>query len=182
MSTYADPSKATVWLDGDVFRAPLGTSLPADIFASSLSGWEAYGGLEIGFSVERPQEITKYSIFNASGTYKTRKGQEEPVLKLRAVDLSKATTLTLLTGGSIVAANGGFKWLEGAGEEFALIARVNDSVRKRAYVQERTELGNRPTDTLNDAQLMGWEFELNALTPVSGNKSIYAITSDNPLA
>jgi len=182
LSTYADSSKATVWLDGDAFRAPAGTAIPADIFATALPGWDAFGGVEAGFTVERPQEVTKYPIFNATGTYKSRKSQEEPVIKLRAVDLSKASALTLLTGGSITAANGGYKWVEGDAENFALIVRVNDASRKKAYYVEKGELNNRPPETLNDQQLMGWDLEINVLTPASGGKPIIPFTSDNPLA
>lgn len=182
MSTYADPSKARVWLDGDAFRAPAGTAIPADIFAASLTGWDAFGGIQAGFVVERTQEVTRLPIWNKDGTYKTRKGQEEPVIRLRPVDMSAATASTLLTGGSITAANGGYRWDEGDGEEFALILRVQDGDEWKAYYVEKGELSNKPTDTLNDEQIAGWDMEITPLVPDSGGKPIVPFTSTNPLA
>lgn len=182
MSTYADPSKAALWLDGDAFRAPAGTAIPADIFASSLSGWEAFGGIKAGFSVERTRDVTKLTVWNKQGTYRTSKGDEEAVIKMRPVDLSKATALTLLTGGSIVAGNGGYEWVEGDEENFALIVRVVDGTKKKAYYLKKAELGNRPTDTLNDDDLAGWDFEITALIPDDGSRPIRPFTESNPLA
>lgn len=182
MSNFADPSKAFLWLDGDAFRASAGTSLPADIFASSLSGWDAFGGIQAGFTIERPRETEKLSIWNAKGTYRTKKGQEEPKIAMRPTDLSKATALTLLTGGSITAAAGGYQWNEGDEEFFALIVRVLDGVKKKAYFIEKGELSNRPSETLNDEQLMGWDMEIAPLIPDGGGKPIIPFTDNNPLA
>jgi hypothetical protein len=182
MSTYADPSKANLWLDGDAFRAPAGTAVPADIFAASLTGWEAFGGIEAGFVVDRPREITRLTIFNKQGTYKTRKGQEEPVIRMRPVDLSVATALTLLTGGSITAANGGYRMDEGDEEEFAFIVRVQDGTAWKAYYAEKAELSNRPTETLNDQQIHGWDMEITPLVPDSGGKQLIPFLASNPLA
>jgi hypothetical protein len=182
MSNFADPSKAALWLDGDAFRAPSGTAVPADIFASSLTGWEAFGGIQAGFVIQRPRETEKLTIWNADGTYRQKKGQEEPVIQMRPVDLSKAVALTLLTGGSISAANGGYEWLEGDEEQFALIVRVVDGTKKKAYYAEKGELNNRPEETLNDEQLAGWDMEIAPLVPDGGGKPLRIFTESNPLA
>lgn len=182
MSNYADPSKARVWLDGDAFRAPAGTALPADIFAATLTGWDPFGGIQAGFEVERAQELTKLSIWNKSGTYRQVKGDEEGTIRMRPVDQSKATALTLLTGGSIVAGAGGYEWVEGDSENFALIIRVVDGNTKKAYFMKKAELGNRPTETLNDEQLAGWDMEITPLVPDDGSKPIRPFTTENPLA
>lgn len=182
MSNFADPSKARVWLDGDAFRAAAGTALPADIFAATLTGWDAFGGIQAGFEVERAQEVTKLPIWNKEGTYRQVKGDEEGTIRFRPVDQSKATCLTLLTGGSIVAAGGGFEWVEGETETFALILRVLDGNNKKAYFMKKAELGNRPTETLNDEQLAGWDFEITPLVPDDGSKHLRVITTENPLA
>lgn len=182
MSDFADPSKAMLWLDGDAFRAAAGTAIPADIFAATLVGWDAFGGIKAGFTVERPQEVTELEIWNAEGTYRLKKAQEKPVVGMRPVDLSKATALTLLTSGSIVAANGGYKWIEGDEENFALIIRVVDGTKKKAYYIEKGQLANRPTETLNDEDLMGWDMQIKPLVPDSGNKPMIPFTDNNPLA
>jgi hypothetical protein len=182
MSTYADPSKANVWLDGDAFRAPAGTAIPADIFAASLTGWEAFGGIQAGFVIDRPREVTNLSIFNKAGVYKRRRGQEEPVIRMRPVDMSKATALTLLTGGSITAANGGYRMDEGDEEDFAFIVRVQDGTDWKAYYAEKAELLNRPSETLNEEQIMGWDMEIGPSSPDSGGKPLIPFLSSNPLA
>jgi hypothetical protein len=183
MSNFADPSKSRLWLDGDAFRAAAGTAIPADIFAASLSGWDAFGGIQAGFTIERPRNVEKLTIWNAEGTYRQKKDQEEPSIQLRPVDLSKATALTLLTGGSLVSANGGLRWDEGDEEFFAMIVRVVDGTSKAAYYMEKSELANRPTEVLNDEQLMGWDMEVSPLIPDGGGKPLIRFTdpSYNPL-
>lgn len=182
MSNYANPAKSRIWLDGDGFRAAAGTALPADIYAASLAGWEPFGGIQAGFNVERTQANDKLSIWNKTGTYRTKKGDEEGTFKFRPVDESKATVLTLLTGGSIAAAAGGYEWIKGASETFALIIRVQDGVEWLAYFLKKAELGNIPTEVLNDEQLMGWDFEVTPLVPDDGSVSIRKFTKNNPLA
>lgn len=179
MSTYANPAKAYDWLDGDAFRAPAGTVLPTDIFAASLSGWDAFGGIQTGFEVERTTPVDKRTVWNRKGTYKLKKGDEEGTFKMRPVDMSKATVLTLLTGGSLVAAAGGFEWLEGDEEQFAYICRVQDGTEWLAYYLEKAELGNKPTDVLNDEQLYGMDFEITPLVPDSGGRSVRKFTKSN---
>lgn len=182
MSNYADPSKARLWLDGDAFRAAAGTALPADVFAATLTGWDAFGGIKAGFEVERTQEVNKLTVWNKSGTYRQSKGDEEATIRLRPVDQSKATALTLLTGGSVVAGGGGYEWLEGDSENFALILVVRDGATKKAYFMKKVELSNRPTETLNDDDLAGWDFEITPLIPDDGSKPIRVFTTENPLA
>lgn len=182
MSTYADSSKARLWLDGDAFRAPAETALPADIFATTLVGWDAFGGIQAGFEVERTQQRTPFTIWNKQGVYRQNKGDEEPTVRLRPVDMSKALALTLITGGSVAAGGGGFEWIEADSEFFALILRVIDGTDKMAYYIRKAELANRPTETLNDEQLMGWDMEITPLVPADGSRPIRRITTNNPLA
>jgi hypothetical protein len=182
MSDYANPAKARLWLDGDAFRAPAGTALPADIFASSLTGWEAFGGIKAGFEVETAQDNERLTIFNKEGTYRLKKGDEEITIRFRPVDYSKATALTLLLGGSIVAAAGGFEWIKGDEEQFAFIIRVQDGSDWKAYYCEKAELINKPTEALNDDDIEGWDLEITPLVPDSGGIPMRPFTSNNPLA
>jgi hypothetical protein len=106
MSNFANPAKSRLWMDGDAFRAPENTAIPADIFASSLSGWDAFGGIKAGFNVTETQQVDKLTIWNKKGTYRLKKGTSEGSIKFRVVDEGKATGLTRLRGGSITASNG----------------------------------------------------------------------------
>ncbi|MCD2153473.1 hypothetical protein LQL77_07085 [Rhodococcus cerastii] len=187
MSTYADPNKAFVWLDGDVFRAPAGTALPADPFASSLvTGtspgvtWDAFGGVEAGFEVNGSRDIKTLPVWNRRrAPYKVIKGPQEDRFKLRATDYSKATVLTALQGGSITevgSSSGVFKWEPGEDEDFAAIFLLRDEDDTAGFYCERATLTSPPPRVFGGESLDGFEFELLALTP------IVPITSWNPLA
>ena len=184
MSTYADSSKARVWEDGDAFRAPTGTAVPANIFAGSLAGWDAYGGIRAGFKVTKDQTIDDLDIWNnkTGAAYKTKKQPVKPTIALEPVDNSKATILTLLRGGSIVAANGGFEHIEGDDEDFAIIIRVYDGSEAKAYYIEKGELGSIPEETMDGQDIEGWPLEIKPLAPPSGGDAVRKFTSSNPLA
>jgi hypothetical protein len=185
MSDYASPADARLWLDGDAFRAPAGTELPDDIFASALEGWDAFGGIKAGFSREPSQDNTPLPVWNKRGTYRLKKGDKVETIKFRPVDYSKASALTLLTGGSIAETSVGsnvFEWIEGDEEFFALIIRVVDGTEWKAYFLKKSELANKPTETMDGEDIEGWDLEIQDLVPDDGSKSIRKFTSSNPLA
>ncbi|UKD55156.1 hypothetical protein L3Q65_46140 [Amycolatopsis sp. FU40] len=185
MSDYASPSKTRLWLDGDAFRAPAGTALPADIFASALAGWDAFGGIKAGFSRETSQDNTNLTIWNKKGTYRQKKGEKTETIKLRPVDVSKATALTLLQGGSIAETSTGsgiWEWIEGTDENFAFICRVQDGSEWKAFYLKKSTLANKPPETMDGEDLEGWDIEIIDLVPDDGSLSIRKFTSSNPLA
>jgi hypothetical protein len=188
VSDYADPSKARLWLDGDAFRAPALTTLPTDIFADTLTGWDAFGGIKAGFTVTTDRDIADVDVWNnTSGSpYKRRKQPPKPTIALRPVDYSKATVLTLLRGGSVTetaTASGIWEMIDADDEEFALILRVVDGDHKKAYYIARGELTNIPEETMGaDDDVEGWDLEIGPLAPGSGAKAIRRFLSENPLA
>lgn len=189
MSTYADPSKSRVWLDGDAFRAVAGTALPADIFATSLPvAWTAFGGVKAGFTVTSDREIQDINVWNnTSGSpYKRRKLTPAVTVAFRAVDYSKATTMTLIRGGSITetaADSGVFELIDGSDENFAFILRVKDGTNEKAYFVASCELLTIPTEELGtaDDDVEGWDLELGPLAPSDGTKAIRRFMNTNPL-
>lgn len=184
MSDYASPADARLWLDGDAFRAAANTALPADPFASALVGWDAFGGIKAGFAKETTQENTPLTIWNKEGTYKQKKGNKSRTIRFRPVDYSKATALTLLTGGSIAETapgSGVFEWLEGTDGEFALIIRVIDGDEKKAYYLKKAELATDPAETMDGEDIEGWDLEVIDLVPDDGSKSVRMFTTYNPL-
>lgn len=182
MSDFANPAKSRLWLDGDAFRAPENTALPADIFAATLTGWEAYGGIKAGFEVEETQENERLTVWNKDGTYRLKKGDVEAQIRFRPVDESKATALTRLRGGSISAAAGGFEWARGDEEQFAVIIRVQDGAEWAAYYAKKAEIDTIPTDTLNDDDIAGHDLVLVPLIPDDGSDQLRYFTKTNPLA
>lgn len=185
MSDFINPDKARVWLDGDAFRAPLGTALPADIFAASLPGWTAFGGIKAGFNVKRDRDNTDVDVWNnRSGTpYKRIKGPVATTISFRPVDYSVATVLTLLRGGSISAAAGGFEMVEGEEEEFAFIMRVVDGADQKGYFAAKSELLTLPEESMGDGEdVEGWDLEIGPLAPDDGTKGLRKFLNTNPLA
>lgn len=184
MSDYINADKARLWLDGDAFRAPLGTAIPTDIFASTLTGWDPLGGIKAGFTLTTNRDVTDLDIWNnkTGAPYKRKKGPKQPTLKLRPVDYSKATTLILLQGGSITPALGGYEWIQGDDEQFMFITRVYDGTKRKGYLFGKTELTNVPEEVLNDEDIEGWDLELGPLAPDDGSPAVRKVTIDNPLA
>jgi hypothetical protein len=184
MSDYANSDLARVWEDGDAFRAPTGTAVPADIFAASLAGWEPFGGIRAGFTVTKDQTIDDLDIWNnrSGAAYKRRKQPVKPTIAFEPVDMSKATALTIMRGGSVVSGSGGFEMVEGDDEDFALIIRVYDGADKAAYYVEKGELGAIPEDKMDGEDIAGFPLEIAPLAPPSGGKAIRKFVTTNPLA
>ncbi|MFE5790602.1 hypothetical protein [Rhodococcus erythropolis] len=187
MSTHADPNKAYVWQDGDAFRAPAGTAAPTDPFGLTLvTGaapgvtWDAFGGIEAGFEQNPSQDTKELPIWNyRQSSYKIARGPRSDRLKLKPVDYSKATVLTLLQGGEIVETSSGsgiFKWVIGDSEEFAILLRLEDEDDKQVLYCERATLFTPPPRSLGGDKIDGFELELLALSPVQ------LLTNSNPLA
>lgn len=177
MSTYANPDKATVYLDGDAFRAPAGTGLPTDVFAGSLvTGtapgvtWDAYGGVEKGLDIAPEQDVKKHYVFNKrDSAYAVTTGPRSDTFKFRAVDRSKATFLTFLAGGTVTEVGSGsgvYEYERGEGEEFAFVWRATDVTAKTGFYCPRVRLATPPPRSFTGEQLDGWEFELLALAKV----------------
>ena len=186
MSTFIDPSKSRLWLDGDAFRAASGTALPSDIFAASLPGWSAFGGIKAGFNITTDRQVTDIDVWNnrTGSPYRRRKDSPAVTIAFRAVDYSPATVLTLLRGGSVTAAAGGFEMVEGEDETFGLIIRVVDGTDKKAYFVAKGELLTIPTESPGSADddVDGFDFEIGPLAPADGSKAVRRFLSSNPLA
>lgn len=168
MSNYANPAAAYVWLDGDAFRAPAGTDMPADLFADKVSEpWLAYGGVEAGFEETNEQTVNKLNVFNKrNSAYKVGREPLVTGMKFRAVDNSKATLLTRLQGGT-VDTDGKYPIIKkGVGEEFALFVRLDDGTDHTAWYSPRVTLSGPATRAAIDGKsLDGWEFDITALEP-----------------
>lgn len=187
MSTYADSSKARLWIDGDGFRGVANAAMPADPFATSIAGMDAYGGIKAGFTVTPSQEVKDLDIWNneSGAAYYTSKKPPTFAIKFRAVDNSKATALTLIRGGSIAETGVGtgiFEWIEGSDEEFSFLFRVVNGTKKKGYYVARATLATIPEEVMNDDDLEGYDFEIKPLAPTGGVKAIRKITTENPLA
>lgn len=188
MSNFANPDLARLWLDGDAFRAPTGTALPANIFLTTLaSPWVAFGGIKAGFTLTTAQDVTEVDVWNnkSGAPYKRVKQPPKPSIALRPVDYSKATVLTLLRGGSVAetaTSSGVFEMIPAATENFAFIMRVVDGTHQKAYFVPVCELTNIPEETMGAADdVEGFDIELGPLAPSGGGLAVRKFLTENPL-
>lgn len=183
MSDNANPALAHLWLDGDAFRAPAGTSLPANLDLDAYVGWDAFGGIKAGFKVTKTSNATPIQIWNAEGDYKIKKDSDSITIEFLPVDESKATVLTLLRGGSIteIGSTGVFEYIDGEDEEFALLLRAIDGDEKVWYYAARATLNDAPEED-HAADLTGFPISVKPLTPTGGGKPIRKFRNSNPLA
>lgn len=167
MSTFADPSKAYLWLDGDAFRGKAGAELPEDVYAAKLEGFDAFGGIEAGFELTSEQSITKKKVFNyRQSAYKVARDPLDEGMKFRAVDNTKATVMTRMQGGKVTMKGKNGVIEKGIGEEFSLLVRLDDGADKTAFFCPRATLSAPATRAAMDGQnLDGWEFSVTFLEP-----------------
>jgi hypothetical protein len=193
VSTYADPTQATVWFDGDAFRGPANGADPADPFASApVSGvttLSAFGAIKAGFAITPNSNSKDYDAWNnrSGATFLVVDGNTKTLIKFRASQMSKATILTKLRGGTIAetsAGNGIWKHTAGASEELALLLQLkgSDGVKKESFWIPRCKLSQQPEEVLDDGDLAGYAFEIEALAPTSGGQAVVPYTNWNPLA
>lgn len=191
MSNNTNAAKSRLWVDGDAFRAPVGTALPTgaevDIFTDDqFTGWDAYGAIKAGFEVAANQESSNLTAWNAKGAYRKKKEDAVKTIAMRPVDESKATILTLLRGGSVAetaVGSGVFELIEGDDEEFALLLVCRDPGHgSKVYYIERGTLDNLPTEAINDEDLNGYDLVITALAPEGGGPAVRAFVDSNPLA
>lgn len=192
MSTLANPDKAYAWQDGDAFRAPKGTAMPAVPFSNTPTTgtgpgvvWSPYGGIEAGFETSPKQDLKKHPVFNKrQRPYKVTKGPRENSMKLRAVDYSAAAVLTTISGGSIAETSVGsgiFVWTPGDDEHFAFMVTLNDgnganaSDRIGFYCADST-LAAPPPRKFSGEDLDGFELELEFVS------ELVPFSNFNPLA
>lgn len=183
MSDNTNPDLAHLWLDGDAFRAPAGTALPANLNLDDYTGWDAFGGIKAGFKVTKSSNSTPIQIWNADGDYKVKKDPESATIEFLPVDESKATVLTVLRGGSIaqVGTTGVFEWIDGDDEEFALLLRATDGADTVWFYAARCVLNDAPEED-HAADLTGYPISVKPLAPTGGGKAIRKFRNTNPLA
>jgi hypothetical protein len=188
MSQNVDPAKSRLWVDGDAFRAPAGTTLPTtNLFtAATFTGWDPYGAIKAGFEVTKDQENSNLTAWNAKGTYRKKRGEVIKNVALRPVDESKATIMTLLQGGSVsetAPSSGIWELIPGDDEEFALLLICRDpGFGSKAYYIERGTLDNLPNEVINDDDLNGYDLVITALEPEGGGLAVRTFADSNPLA
>lgn len=180
MSIHVDADQSFVALDGDGFRAPVGTTI-ADLEALDPIGtgdagdlWDPYGGIEAGLTLAPTRERTPKSIWNKRGVYRVINGAETLKISFRAVEESAATLKTRHRGGGLVPVppasgttpTGIFKHSTnptGDGEKFAFAMDIRDGLKHLRKYWPVVELDSDPQEVYDGENLVGYDFELLVL-------------------
>lgn len=181
MSQHVDPDLSFVALDGDAYRAPEGTAIPAGaaVLDDLPPAYLPFGGVEAGLSLATEIDKTDKRIWNApkGAIYRTIVKSEVKTITFRAVEHSEATVKTISRGGGAVetaAGSGVFKWSDnpsGNGEVFCFVFDVRDGDKLLRYFFERVELAGVPTEVYDGQDIVGWDITLNVLTNPAGETS-----------
>ena len=177
MSKLANPNRAYLWLDCDIFRAPAGTTRPdLSTIASedfNPTGWNYYGGIEAGFTITSDGAATPLRVMNhRNAPYKVSKEPQTDTVAFRSVDDSIANIQTLLQGGELLEfPDGTYEVSPGIYEEFALLLIARDGTDAGGFWSPRWTLSTPATQGgFDGATLAGSEFSAIALSPM---KRIY---------
>lgn len=172
MSVHANPEKAFLWLDCDVYRAPKGTARP-DLSDhkpdAQYEGWEAFGGLETGFGVNSEGGATPKRVMNyRQAPYKVGREPKVDTISFKSVDASRAYLQTYLMGGEIKQfPDGSIELHQGTGEEFQLLLVARDGMDGAGYISDAVTTSTPPTEGAVDGDTMaGSDFSLIALQPL----------------
>lgn len=173
MSVHAKPSTAFLALDCDVYRAPLGTPRPdlTDLSpGASYAGFDAFGGVEVGFAITAEGATTVKRVMNyRTAAYKVAEEPEVKSAAFRAVDLNKAVVDTISRGGRILKfPDGTYQVDPGEHEEFAFLAIAREGDTAQPYFSPRARLSNPPAaGAHNGTDLAGYEITLMFLDPLA---------------
>lgn len=188
MSNHANPDLAYAWLDGDGFRAPVGTGLPENCFTltgaelpetAEVTGppvvpavtWSAFGGVEAGLQKNPTQNVTKIHAANyRQAPYAILRDPREDSMKFKCFDYSKASVQTALQGGSITESapgSGIFVWEQGEEEEFAFLWISRNSSSGTGFYCPKMTLATPVASAIADGKSIdAFDFELINLAPV----------------
>lgn len=173
MSQNANPNTAFLWLDCDAYRSEAGTARPdlTDIKNEDFvpEGFDAYGGMETGFSISSEGAATPKQVMNyRQAPYKVSRAPRVDTVTFKNVDTSKAYLDTISQGGEIVQyPDGTVEIRTGTAEEFALLLITRDGENAGAYYSPRVTLSTPPTEGAVDGDtLAGSEFSIIPLEPL----------------
>ena len=172
MSKNATPSSAFMWLDCDAYRGKAGAPRPdlSDMSeGAAYEGFDAFGGMETGFSITSEGAATPKQVMNyRQAPYKVSRAPRVDTVTFRNVDTSKAYLDTITNGGRILEFPDGTVEIEvGTTEEFSLLLIAREGDEAGAYYSPRVTLSTPPTEGAVDGEtLAGSEFSIIALEPL----------------
>lgn len=171
---------------GAIWKAPLGTTIPADEVAAYGTGWVNLGFAEDGFKIKQDlktseitgwQSLDRLRIINES-LYRT--------VSFTSLQSSKET-VQLAWGGATITPGTGPKYTLALADpsvvtEFMLGLDWTDGITIQRIIIARAALLTLPELTYTRKDAVKYPLEIAALVPASGNAFVIAGTDTNLIA
>jgi hypothetical protein len=175
-------SEVRVAGSGDVYLAPIGSTVPADTVAPWAAAWKQLGFIQTGFTYTPTYTTTDINTWQAL----------EPVRLIAAsvtreftftLQQTNMTTFSLALGGAVITNGtaGAYTWtLNNAAnvQEYAFGFEWSDGVTKSRWVVERGALTALTPITFSRTAEVGYAISMRALVPTTGNAAVYGVGLD----
>jgi hypothetical protein len=171
-----DSSKIKIAGSGAIWYGPAGTTLPTDSTTALASGFVNIGYMEDGFTLSqdlKTKEVTGWqnlAILRLIPTMLSRS------VKFTGIETNK-TSVGLAWGGATVTVGTGSVYSltipsAQASQEFIIVLDWNDGSTSQRIVVKRATFKSLPTIKYGRQDRIGYDFEIQALTPSDGTDPI----------
>lgn len=173
--------------DGELYIAPVGTTLPAHNTDPTANLNAAFYGLgywtEDGLSFKVTPQITDFRAFQSLRSVRRERTQQDFDSTCQLEQWNEKTVPAAL-GGEITSSGGFYTWLPpqdgDALDEWSAVIDIQDGDRNLRIVYPRTNLATEATEVAFKRGEMGTlPVGLKALPPTNGSESVYILFDDS---
>lgn len=171
-----DSSKIKIAGSGAIWYAPAATALPTDSTTALASGYVNIGYMEDGFQLTqdlKTKEVTGWqnlAILRLIPTMLSRS------VKFTGIETNKMSVGMAWGGATVTVGTGSVYSLTIpsaiAAQEFVLVLDWNDGSVSQRIVIKRATFKSLPTIKFGRQDRIGYDFEIQALTPADGTEAI----------
>lgn len=177
-----DSSKIKIAGSGAVWYAPAGTTLPTDSTTALASGFVNVGYLDDGFELAqdlKTKEVTGWQNLDVLRLIPTQLSRH---VKFEGIETNK-TSVQLAWGGATVTVGAGSVYsltlpASQATQEFVVVLDWNDGSVSQRIVIKRAVFKALPTIKFSRMDRIGYNMDIQALTPSDGTPAIAIYGSD----
>lgn len=175
-------SEVRVAGSGDVYLAPIGTTVPTDTVAPWAAAWKNLGYVKSGFTYTPTLSQTDINTWQATEQIRliTTGVTREFTFVLQQTNM---TTMSLALGGAIITNGtaGAYTWTlpdPSVVQEYAFGFEWLDGATKSRWIVERGALHSLTPITFDRTAEVGYSISVRALIPASGNRAVYGLGLD----
>ncbi len=167
---------------GSIFLAPVGSTPPADTVAPWAAAWKQLGYVQSGFTYTPSLSVTDIPTWQSPEPIRmvVTSITREITFTLQQTNM---TTFSLAMGGAVITNGtaGAYTWTlpdPSIIQEYAFGFEWLDGVTKARWVVERGALHSLTPITFSRTAEVGYNINLRALVPASGNNALYGVGLD----